>query len=832
MMHDNNKLIKAAVTGLFDLFFYEGCGHMTLTTCFRRSVYPRISCQFAGIDRGWKGSKSKEKGTCFESFKAHSPSLLSHLVVCFCRGNMRLWFVLLLLLLLLEVITEVSASDAPKTSNGTAENDATTPTPQLSPNNQTSTSVTLKQKLTHRAKTDFNRKQLQRTESALEMTKPQPLTQEVPVTSKTQVSLADPPNHRDPITTETLQTEAAAQTTTRSIITNPTQAPNPAAETTTRSIITNPTQAPNPAAETTTRSIITNPTQAPNPAAETTTRSIITNPTQAPNPAAETTTRSIITNPTQAPNPVAETTTRPIITSPTQAPNPAAETTTRPIITSPTQAPNSVAETTTRPIITSPTQAPNPVAETTTRPIITSPTQAPNPVAETTTRPIITSPTQAPNPVAETTTRPIITSPTQAPNPVAETTTRPIITSPTQAPNPVAETTTRPIITSPTQAPNPVAETTTRPIITSPTQGPNPDAEICSGRPFDSFMQLKNGSIYAFRGLYFFELDQKSVLPGYPKLIEDVWGISGPIDAAFTRVNCQGKTYIFKGTKYWKFDSGVLEEDYPRDISVGFDRIPDHVDAAFALPASSHNGKEKVYFFKGEQYYTYEFLHKPSHGECIKISESSPSTMNYEPFFTELFSDLPQHHDHHHFINKDWKGLRAPVDAAMAGRIYVSSPRWPRRRLESQYNRQWGRQQYQQNGWRWGQRRRSRSPFWESTAEQGMRMGQGFAERRMELEEKLGGDWDRRWDQDWDQDRRRDSQRQNNRGNYDSRADGSYWDYSQREIPIQSVYFFKGDQYYRADLRTKRVDPAMPPYPRSIAKYWLGCSNSTGAERK
>lgn len=47
-------------------------------------------------------------------------------------------------------------------------------------------------------------------------------------------------------------------------------------------------------------------------------------------------------------------------------------------------------------------------------------------------------------------------------------------------------------------------------------------------------------------GDYFFELDHKSVLPGYPKLIKDVWGIVGPIDAAFTRFNCQGKTYIFK----------------------------------------------------------------------------------------------------------------------------------------------------------------------------------------------------------------------------------------------------------------------------------------------
>ncbi|MEQ2163274.1 hypothetical protein GOODEAATRI_028478, partial [Goodea atripinnis] len=148
---------------------------------------------------------------------------------------------------------------------------------------------------------------------------------------------------------------------------------------------------------------------------------------------------------------------------------------------------------------------------------------------------------------------------------------------------------------------------------------------------------------------YFFELDQKSVLPGYPKLIRDVWGISGPIDAAFTRINCQGKTYILKGNKYWRFDDGMLEDDYPRDISVGFDKIPDHVDAAFALPAHSHHGKEKVYFFKGDQYYVYEFLHQPSHEECADMSERSPSTLfrrytdlyysNNERFFSELFSD-------------------------------------------------------------------------------------------------------------------------------------------------------------------------------------------------
>lgn len=173
-------------------------------------------------------------------------------------------------------------------------------------------------------------------------------------------------------------------------------------------------------------------------------------------------------------------------------------------------------------------------------------------------------------------------------------------------------------------------------------------------RKFDTWLKLNQRfSLFFFaQGEYFFELDDKSVLPGYPKLIEDVWGIPGPIDAAFTRFNCQGQSYIFKvealvfiknyrriflgcltvcktkneyrcqvkcdvyairtscgyhsclffvlqGNKYWRFNNDILDGDYPRDISVGFDGIPNDVNAAFALPTSSHIGKERAYFFKG-----------------------------------------------------------------------------------------------------------------------------------------------------------------------------------------------------------------------------------------
>lgn len=77
-------------------------------------------------------------------------------------------------------------------------------------------------------------------------------------------------------------------------------------------------------------------------------------------------------------------------------------------------------------------------------------------------------------------------------------------------------------------------------------------------------------------------------------------------------------------------------------------------------------------------------------------------------------------------------------------------------------------------------------------AERGMEMGLRLAEKRMELEERLGRDWDRMRDQDWDQYRRRDGYQRNNRGNYDSRRDRMYWDIRREYQPIQTVYFFKG----------------------------------------
>ncbi|KAM9846578.1 vitronectin b [Aulostomus maculatus] len=342
---------------------------------------------------------------------------------------------------------------------------------------------------------------------------------------------------------------------------------------------------------------------------------------------------------------------------------------------------------------------------------------------------------------------------------------------------------------------NPVTITTaTLPPMTSQDPSPPVDrkAQPCSGHPFDAFLQLKNGSIYAFRGEYFFELDDKAVLPGYPKLIQDVWGIPGPIDAAFTRINCQGKSYIFKGTEYWRFDGDVMDKDYPKNISDGFSNIPDNVDAAFAIPAPGHLCKEKAYFFKGDNYYQYEFRHQPSHEECVQMSRSSPSVLFSS--YTDVFSDqtweslladlfrgsINSHYAGPRLISRDWLGIEPPVDATVVGRVYLSptpTQRPPQAKRRSSRKRRPGK-------------RRTLHPFdnfW------------SFADIFDYSDSSDFSDYS------------------------DKIVEHTTQDY--RIIPVQNVYFFKRDKYYRVDLQTKHVDFVSPRYPRSIAKYWIGCKH-------
>uniref|UniRef100_A0A8C5HJ39 Vitronectin-like n=1 Tax=Gouania willdenowi TaxID=441366 RepID=A0A8C5HJ39_GOUWI len=328
--------------------------------------------------------------------------------------------------------------------------------------------------------------------------------------------------------------------------------------------------------------------------------------------------------------------------------------------------------------------------------------------------------------------------------------------------------------TIPTTVPQSAAPNTTQ----ANTPAVDPDAAPCSGRPFDAFLQLKNGSVFAFRGVYFFELDDKSVLPGYPKLIQDVWGIPGPVSAAFTRINCQGKTYIFK--VYVRF----------RMFFVSSPAI------AYFFHPNALTKSYFVCFVLGDKYYQYEFKHQPSHEECVRISRSSPSMLfthytdlycdqTLEDLFTQLFG-MSSHQTSPRLINRDWQGIRPPVDAIMVGQVHLTPkptrlPSIPSRRRSSRKRRP---------ARRGGARRKSRDFLLDDL---------WFSDDLFDL------------------------------GPYsDLFEESPVQEY--RETPVQNVYFFKRDKYFRVSLQTKRVDTVVPPYPRSIAKYWLGCDHEEAAD--
>ncbi|XP_029285244.1 LOW QUALITY PROTEIN: proteoglycan 4b [Cottoperca gobio] len=134
------------------------------------------------------------------------------------------------------------------------------------------------------------------------------------------------------------------------------------------------------------------------------------------------------------------------------------------------------------------------------------------------------------------------------------------------------------------------------------------DTNLCSGRPVSAVTTLSNGTMVAFRGHHFWILDRYMV-PGPAQSITQVWGVPSPIDTVFTRCNCQGKTYIFKGSQYWRYENAMLDQNYPKVIQTGFDGLRGHITAALSVPQYQKR-RESVYFFKrggSVQKYSYQF---------------------------------------------------------------------------------------------------------------------------------------------------------------------------------------------------------------------------------
>ncbi|XP_014194297.1 proteoglycan 4b isoform X2 [Haplochromis burtoni] len=147
------------------------------------------------------------------------------------------------------------------------------------------------------------------------------------------------------------------------------------------------------------------------------------------------------------------------------------------------------------------------------------------------------------------------------------------------------------------------------------------DTNLCSGRPVSGVTTLRNGTMVVFRGHYFWLLDSNRV-PGPPRGITQEWGVPSPIDTVFTRCNCQGKTYIFKGSQYWRFENDALDPGYPKVITTGFDRLQGHITAALSVPQYKRRA-ESVYFFKRGgmvQKYSYQAGVRPTCGKKVQYA--------------------------------------------------------------------------------------------------------------------------------------------------------------------------------------------------------------------
>ena len=85
--------------------------------------------------------------------------------------------------------------------------------------------------------------------------------------------------------------------------------------------------------------------------------------------------------------------------------------------------------------------------------------------------------------------------------------------------------------------------------------------------------------------------DSGSIFRKYGGLRSDV----KKIDAVFIWPG-NGKTYLFSGTKYYRYDEWrqSIDPNYPRDIKPNWKGIPDNIDAVFVWK------NKKTYFFKGK----------------------------------------------------------------------------------------------------------------------------------------------------------------------------------------------------------------------------------------
>ncbi|XP_017277748.1 proteoglycan 4a [Kryptolebias marmoratus] len=124
------------------------------------------------------------------------------------------------------------------------------------------------------------------------------------------------------------------------------------------------------------------------------------------------------------------------------------------------------------------------------------------------------------------------------------------------------------------------------------------DVDLCSDSPINGLTALSNGTILIFKGEFFWSVDPISLLVGPPHNITETLGVPSPIDTIFTRLGCNGNTYIIKGDQYWRLDGNmVMQPGYPKPLSFEFPGLTGSISAVLAVPAT-RTSPEIVFFFK------------------------------------------------------------------------------------------------------------------------------------------------------------------------------------------------------------------------------------------
>ncbi|XP_043116969.1 proteoglycan 4a isoform X2 [Puntigrus tetrazona] len=190
-----------------------------------------------------------------------------------------------------------------------------------------------------------------------------------------------------------------------------------------------------------------------------------------------------------------------------------------------------------------------------------------------------------------------------------------------------------------------------------------PDADsnpnLCSGPAIDGMAVLPNNSIMVFRGHFFWVLNPKTKRAGPARRITEELGVPSPVDTAFTRCNCQGKTIIIKGNNYWSLENGVVEAGYPRSVSQDFGGLTGEITAALPVPATRKR-PESVYFFKKGgtvQKLTFPAGSAPTcSGKRSKNPDKVPK--NGKQAAIQLSGEIN--------INLKMKGFPAPVTSALS----------------------------------------------------------------------------------------------------------------------------------------------------------------------